>query len=57
VELEVSKRHLALRIKAAQRCLAFSDGAVKSEWNIAKARLSREMQRGRDGSAATVEKG
>ena len=45
-----------LAVEEIAEVLGSSRSAVKREWNIAKAWLSREMQRGRDGSAATVEK-
>ena len=45
-----------LAVEEIAEVLGSSRSTVKREWNIAKAWLSREMQRGRDGSAATVEK-
>ncbi len=43
-----------LAIEEIAEVLGSSRSTIKREWNIAKAWLAREMERGRDGSTATV---
>jgi RNA polymerase sigma factor (TIGR02999 family) len=45
-----------LSIEEIAEVLGSSRSTVKREWNVAKAWLAREMERGRDGSSATVAK-
>jgi RNA polymerase sigma factor (TIGR02999 family) len=45
-----------LAIEEIAEVLGSSRSTVKREWNVAKAWLAREMERGKDGRAGTVAK-